>query len=47
MKMLSANEVQQVSGGDAQSDIDFIEWLRNLEDHMRRSALYATTRDYP
>lgn len=47
MKMLNASEVQQVSGGDAQSDIDFIEWLRQVEEAMRRNSFFAPSRDYP
>jgi hypothetical protein len=46
MKMLNANEVQQVSGGDAQSDREFQEWLRQVEDYMRRQRDYVPSRDF-
>jgi hypothetical protein len=45
--MLNANEVQQVSGGDAQSDRDFEEWLRNVEDAMRRRGYLEQTSGFP
>ncbi len=47
MKMLNAGEIQQVSGGDAQSDYEFMEWLRQVEDAMRRNGAYAPSRDIP
>jgi hypothetical protein len=46
MKMLNANEVQQVSGGDAQSDRDFAEWLRQVEEAARRNNFYTPLRDF-
>jgi hypothetical protein len=46
MKMLNANEVQQVSGGDAQSDRELQEWLRQVEDYMRRQRDYVPSRDF-
>jgi gluconate kinase len=45
MKMLNAGEVQQVSGGDGLPDIDFIEWLRQVEEAMRRNNTYGSSRD--
>jgi gluconate kinase len=46
MKMLNANEVQQVSGGDALSDRDFEEWLREVEAAARRNNFYVPIRDF-
>ncbi len=46
MKMLNAGEVQQVSGGDAQSDRDFAEWLRQMDEYMRRQRDYVPGRDF-
>ncbi len=46
MKMLNASEVEQVSGGDAQSDRDFQEWLRRVEEAARRNNFYVPLRDF-
>lgn len=40
MKMPNANEVQQVSGGDRESEERLQEFLRNMDDYMRRQRDY-------
>jgi hypothetical protein len=47
MKMLNANEVQQVSGGTPEDDRAFEEWLRNLEDEMHRRRYLEQTPTWP
>jgi deoxyribodipyrimidine photolyase len=47
MKTLNANEVQQVSGGDRESQEQLEEFLRNMEDYFRRRRDYVPYRDFP
>ena len=47
MKMLNAGEVQQVSGGDRESEEQLEEFLRNFEDYTRRQRYLESFRDRP
>ena len=46
MKMLNANEVQQVSGGDRESDERLQEFLRAAEEYMRRQRDLVPYREF-
>ncbi len=47
MKMLNANEVQLVSGGDRESQERLEEFLRRMDDYMRRQHDYVPAPDLP
>jgi hypothetical protein len=47
MKMLNAGEVQQVSGGTSEDDRAVEEWLRSVEDAMRRRNYLDQTPGWP